>query len=235
MWSGGAITDLGTLGGSRGYAQGVNSHGQIVGGTQVVGDVDVHATLWSGGRIIDLGTLRGTLGYSAAVAINDSGVIVGGGEWKNYAYHAILWKDGTITDLGTLHGHGESFALGINNAGEVVGYSELPRDGGEAAHPRPPLPVDAAGRESTAAATPEKPRDVRAVLWQRGVIVDLNERLNSDTRAHWVLPSAQAINDAGVITGTARHRQTGARHAFRLAPVSRPVARPAPRTCQKAG
>jgi hypothetical protein len=73
------------------------------------------------------------------------------------------------------------------------------------------------------------------VLWQHGVIVDLNERLNADARAHWVLLSARAINDAGVITGTAQHRQTGARHAFRLTPVARPAEGLRPRTCRKQG
>lgn len=229
MWRDGAITDLGTLGGSRGFAQDVNSQGQIVGGTQIAGDEDVHATLWSGGRIIDLGTLRGGLGYSAAAAINDSGVVVGGSEWKNFSDHAVMWKDGAIVDLGTLRGHGESFALGVNNAGAVVGYSELARDDDLADVGHLVLPNDPSS-------PPERPREWRATLWQHGTLIDLNELLDHVSRVDWVLRVARAINDDGVITGMAEHRRViASRHAFRLAPVSRPADGPRDRTCRGPG
>ena len=60
------ITDLGTLGGSDSFARGVNTSGQVVGGSNLANttwnNLDApftvrRATLWSGGRIFDLTTL----------------------------------------------------------------------------------------------------------------------------------------------------------------------------------
>jgi probable HAF family extracellular repeat protein len=48
-WDGTAITDLGTLGGITGSANGINDSGQIVGGSNTVGDESSHATLWDNG------------------------------------------------------------------------------------------------------------------------------------------------------------------------------------------
>src|SRR5215212_9150421 len=52
------------------------------------------------------------------VDINDAGHMVPG------ALRAQLYKDGQLHDLGTLPGDQLARALGINNTGEVVGYSE---------------------------------------------------------------------------------------------------------------
>ncbi|MGZ4418635.1 MAG: hypothetical protein ACXVRV_10715, partial [Gaiellaceae bacterium] len=71
------------------------------------------AYLWQNGRMRNLGGWR-----SAAIAINDRGVIVGrSGE------HAFMWENGRMTDLGTLGG-GKSGATAINNRGQIAGWSE---------------------------------------------------------------------------------------------------------------
>ena len=62
----------------------------------------------------------------------------------NTATHTFLWQHGTMSDLGTLPGDVDSFAGGINDAGQVVGES-----------------CDASG-------------NCRGYLWQNGSMYDLN-------------------------------------------------------------
>src|SRR5262245_6445438 len=70
--------------------------------------------------ITDLGSLGG--GYSDAVALNESGQVIGTSGLANGTYHAFLWQNGVMSDLGTLGGNG-SYASDINNAGQVVGVA----------------------------------------------------------------------------------------------------------------
>jgi probable HAF family extracellular repeat protein len=61
--------------------------------------------------------------WSQALAINDSGVVVGISKLATGRTHAVRWTSGSIEDLGTLPGDLDSEALAINNAGQVVGFS----------------------------------------------------------------------------------------------------------------
>ena len=122
--------DLGSLGGPRSAATAINSAGTIVGFTDVSSGAP-HATLWlaAGGAPRDLGTGGGD--HSAAYAINDSGDVVGDANYAPFwlpggLSHATLWPadGGSPRNLGTLDGRiDESFAKGINNAGDIVGSS----------------------------------------------------------------------------------------------------------------
>jgi len=120
------ITDLGTLGGSYSYGLGINSSGQVVGSSALIGDTAEHAFFYSGGVMTDLGTLGGS--YSWAWGINNSGQVMG---WSlipgDYKWHAFLYSGGVMTDLGTLGGS-YSDGWGINNSGQVVGGSTIPGD-----------------------------------------------------------------------------------------------------------
>src|SRR6185503_6899603 len=73
-------------------------------------------------RPVDLGTLGGQSSF--AVALNDSGQVVGNSQVADGSYHAFLWTaaDGML-DLGTLGGP-ESFAVAVNAGGVVVGESD---------------------------------------------------------------------------------------------------------------
>jgi probable HAF family extracellular repeat protein len=112
--------DLGTLGGTYSFAQGINNSVTIVGDAFTSGGAD-HAMSYSGGVMTDLGTLGGST--SEANAVNSSGTVVGGaytsaGSW----YHAFKYSGGVMTDLGTLGGS-TSYANGLNNSGTIVGQA----------------------------------------------------------------------------------------------------------------
>jgi probable HAF family extracellular repeat protein len=122
LYSGGNVTELGTLpGGLNSYARAINTNGQVVGAADTPGGF-YHAFLYSAGSMTDLGTLPGgTASY--AYGINVSGQVVGYSDTTGGAQHAFLYSAGIMTDLGTLSNGSASYAYGINNSGLVVGSS----------------------------------------------------------------------------------------------------------------
>jgi probable HAF family extracellular repeat protein len=76
MTIGRRMIDLGTLGGTLGVANWLNNRGQVVGQSNLAGDLTAHPFLWDRGSLKDLGTLGGTFGV--ATSVSDAGVIVGG-------------------------------------------------------------------------------------------------------------------------------------------------------------
>jgi probable HAF family extracellular repeat protein len=118
------IIDLGTLGGDRSFATGINTRGQVVGESAPTAGPfrPGHAFLWEAGTgMQDLGTLGGA--SSGAEAINARGQIVGWSTTVGGPSHAFLWEAGTgMQDLGTLGGP-HSHAYGINARGQIVGWA----------------------------------------------------------------------------------------------------------------
>jgi len=123
--SGVGIKDLGTFDGSRSFTLGINDSGQVTGGFQTGGST-VHAFLTgaNGVGFTDLGTLGGQ--GNQASGINASGQVTGtsyiSGNLQAHAY--ITVADGVgMKDVGTLFLN--SYASGINDAGQVVGFSDV--------------------------------------------------------------------------------------------------------------
>jgi probable HAF family extracellular repeat protein len=126
LWERGKMIDLGGLGGTTSdVAEGPfeNSQGQVVGQSDIAGDVHAHPFLWTKpGPMQDLGTLGGDDGQ--ALWINDVGEVVG---WAtntgNQAMLAFFWKNGKMSSLGTVDGDPCSIAWGLNGKHQAVGVS----------------------------------------------------------------------------------------------------------------
>ena len=231
----GAI-NLGSLG-DQSLGLGINAAGQVTGYFQTNAELlTSRAFLYSDGTMKDLGTLGGT--WSMGMAINASGQVVGYSclAGNNFS-RAFLYSDGIMTDLGTLGlgGCNDTFALAINDAGQITGQSYLddgsPRaylyDNGEM--------IDLGtlgGRRSAGLAinnlgqvvgySESLPFDLfgngpsHAFLYTDGQMIDLNSLI--DPASGWVLWEATGINDAGQIVGNGYFN--GIPHAFLLTPIS---------------
>ena len=123
LYSNGAMTNVGTFGGSSGIGNGINATGQIAGYSQNSTGT-YRAFLASNGKMTDIGDLGG--GSAVAYAINDVGQVVGSAVTANGENHPFLYSGGTMIDLGTLGsatGDWWNSAQGVNNSGVVTGTS----------------------------------------------------------------------------------------------------------------
>jgi probable HAF family extracellular repeat protein len=176
IWKDGKMTDLGTLGGTCGLVTAQNKRGQVVGQSDLAGDLAFHPFLWDGRALRDLGTLGGDTGL--ANWINDAGVIAGKADLPGpmpQNHDAVLWKDDAVVDLGAVTGDSCANAYYVNSSGQVVGTSE--------------------DQELCLIPTGE-----HAFLWEnRGPMVDLNTLIPSGSSLQ--LTFAVAINNRGEIAG----------------------------------
>jgi probable HAF family extracellular repeat protein len=140
-----SVAELGELGGTAGSANGINDRGWITGADNLPGDLTSMATLWVNGSTIPLGNLGGPNSAVAWPVKNNNGVIVGISElpdidplgedfscWPFFAAgvptgricKGFRWQNGLMTALPPFPGGYSSYATGVNNQGQVVGWAE---------------------------------------------------------------------------------------------------------------
>ena len=121
------VTDLGTFsGGTVSQGQALTDCGHVVGYARFA-NYNAHGFLWSKHfGLQNMGAIPPQSNFSIAQAVNSSAIVAG---YSTYDYppllneRAVLWIDGQIKNLGTLPGSDISEATGINDRGEVVGFS----------------------------------------------------------------------------------------------------------------
>lgn len=207
------MVDIGSLGGQYAQAQAINDAGFITGTAQTADSRligSTHAFLYqlpsAGDGFIrpmeDLGTLGGPSSYGMAISSNN---LVAGYSMisaTDERVHAFLYVDGKMFDLGAFDGglksENGSAALGINESGEVVGYSYIRADDSQAL---------------TQVAFVYNSR----YNMQRGGMVDLNRLIGDASKEHWLL-SANAINDKGQIVASSFEFADNTIHSILLTP-----------------
>jgi probable HAF family extracellular repeat protein len=223
--------DLGTLGGTQSYANGVRRLQQlggavVVGGSTLPGDATTHAFIYQNDGMSDLGA---TLGGPNNLAndINAAGHIVGFADLPGGAvHHAFLWNGGATTDLGSLGANSE--ALAINDSDVIVGRSQFASGAqhafryiGGVMHDLGTLggvSSEAADVNTSGAIVgwAETAGGLRhAFIWRDGLMTDLNTQIRSDTG--WELQAATGIADLNGIVGYGTFQ--GQTRAFMLTPA----------------
>ena len=115
-----ALTDLGTLGGAGSAANGINNAGQVVGYAEAA-DGTPYPAIWNGGVAAPLSTRPGR-----ALALSPGGVAAGNvmsADGSRLA--ATLLSGGNANDLGSFGGS-FSYAVSVNDSGQVAGYARTP-------------------------------------------------------------------------------------------------------------
>jgi probable HAF family extracellular repeat protein len=183
------MRDLGNFGGTCTFATALNNHGQVVGASNVSGDLYQRPFLWEKGVLRDLGGSLGGNGGSAT-RINEKGEAVGSANLaEETTFHATLWRGvGQMTDLGTVGDDPCAFAWAINDKTQIVGISS-----------------PACGHFDIS----------RPFLWENGSLVDLNTLIPPNSPLH--LQYAYSINNRGEIAGDGSDAD-GVTHAFVLIP-----------------
>jgi len=222
-WVNGQATPLSGLGGASSYGMAINNNNQAAGSAQL-GNGQSHAVVWSSDGVHDLGTLGG--GWSAAYAINDNGQVTGASETTGGSFEAFSTSANGIRSLGTLGGR-SSQGFAVSDTGEIAGAAQTASGYYHAFTSSGMSLVDLGtlgGTQSYAyglnnlgdvvgySYTAQGER--HAFLYSNGVMVDLNALL--PLLEGWTITDAFAINDAGLIAGSAL--VDGVDHAFELTP-----------------
>jgi probable HAF family extracellular repeat protein len=230
-WSNHHLEILDALGGPYSSATAVNAAGDVVGSAQTASGAR-HAVLWRSKQPRDLGLLdQGD--YSSAHDINDKTDIVGeanlvpGGKPQ-----AFVWHAGKMKQLPNLPGGSVCSAQAINDSGAITGSCDLAKGAGHAVLWRngsiedlgtlgdgdaPSTALDI-NDQAQVVGTSEDDGKLRAFLWDKGKMVNLNQMIAPGSG--WLLLVASRINNRGEILGRGYFR--GSIHTFLLEPDQTP-------------
>jgi chitinase len=189
VYANGRATDLGSFGSFGALATGINDAGAAVGTLETADSLPTF--LYRGGTMGHVDGITMGVGH---VSINDLNQVLG---YSEVTGDATLSVNGTLVDLGSLAGHG-SVGTGINNFGEVVGYSNI----GQNVASTGTAPFGPAATASTAV--------TRAFLYQRGKMTGLPTLGGTDAEA-------MAVNGLGVVVGYSQTKGDLATHVFSYA------------------
>jgi probable HAF family extracellular repeat protein len=195
------VKDLGTFGGpgTNSAAYDMNNAGWVAGSGNLTPGGPQHAFLWyGGGPLKDLGTLGGPNSeaggpnaFGEAALISETSKKDPNGEdfcgfGTNLQCLAAIWKNGRLTALGALPGGNNAQAYGLNNYGQVVGFSEN------------------GVRDSTCSSTPSQVLRFKPVIWgPQGEIHELPLPLGDTVGfAFGINNSGQAVGTSGVCSKT---------------------------------
>lgn len=127
LYTNGAFTSLGTLGGLTSTANGISGDGTTIVGNSLTSGSDTHAFKYVDSVMTDLGVISGT--YSIASAVSADGSVITGRSDINSGVdqHAFRYTTaGGMVDIGTLGTGTYSTALGISGDGStIVGKSNI--------------------------------------------------------------------------------------------------------------
>ena len=216
----------------------VNDAGQIAGWGYYDGSTSEHAFLFDDGVVTDLGTLGGN--KSRAIAINESGVVVGHARNANDEDHAFIWEAGVMTQIGPFSTGNYSIALDVNDNGMVVGsfghqegasWTRFPFawQDGEVAELDPGGTFTTSARainsHGTIVGSGSRPDGTFiisvAILWDKADPFDLYELIPPDTGWLDGLGTALGISDDGRVIGDSLLALSdGNEHAYLLRPPS---------------
>ena len=156
LWHKGKVTEVMPSSGGGSHVWAINDAGQIA------GSCGTDAVVWLHGPRNPT-----VIGTGGAGAINNQGQVIG-----SDTHHAFVWQNGLLTTLQNLSKGGFVAAVGINDAGQIIGF-------GSSAKTTPPQKYN------------------HAILWQNGYVYDLNSVL--PPQSSLMLAVATAINNRGQI------------------------------------
>jgi len=223
LYADGVTQNLGTLlGGNYSEAAAINASGTVCGYSTGVGQ-PLTAFVWQDGTMSALNLPFGT--DSVANDISDTGEVCGWMGDLPWLAHGYIWSASRVIDLGAvLPGANGASATGLNNSGNVCGYS-LYGDPSEPIMRRGffwtnGTVLDLGILPGFTTATPTRLNDFNVIVgscnsfpisgltsafvWQNGIMQDLNDLVPPELNLN--IDSAYDINNAGQIVAQALRR-----------------------------